>query len=84
MTEQRFTIFRRDDCRPWTASERVPHVVEANPSQARLAPCLLPTAVAHGPDAPPAIGEHPDRVFTKANAICERVIGTIRRECLDW
>jgi transposase InsO family protein len=21
---------------------------------------------------------------TKANAICERVIGTIRRECLDW
>jgi putative transposase len=20
----------------------------------------------------------------KANAICERVIGTIRRECLDW
>jgi putative transposase len=22
--------------------------------------------------------------FPKANAICERVIGTIRRECLDW
>jgi len=21
---------------------------------------------------------------TKANAICERLIGTIRRECLDW
>jgi transposase InsO family protein len=21
---------------------------------------------------------------TKANAICERVVGTLRRECLDW
>ncbi len=25
-----------------------------------------------------------DRDGPKANAICERVIGTIRRECLDW
>lgn len=23
-------------------------------------------------------------ICPKANAICERVIGTIRRECLDW
>ena len=23
-------------------------------------------------------------VVARANAICERVIGTIRRECLDW
>src|SRR6185437_8461478 len=23
-------------------------------------------------------------IIQKANAICERVIGTIRRECLDW
>src|ERR1700730_3244439 len=24
------------------------------------------------------------RNYSTANAICERVIGTIRRECLDW
>jgi putative transposase len=24
------------------------------------------------------------QLTTKANAICERAIGTIRRECLDW
>jgi hypothetical protein len=27
---------------------------------------------------------HRDECCPKANAICERVIGTIRRECLDW
>ena len=27
---------------------------------------------------------HQVQLTTKANAICERVIGTIRRECLDW
>jgi len=24
------------------------------------------------------------QLTTKANAICERLIGTVRRECLDW
>jgi putative transposase len=25
-----------------------------------------------------------NQIFPKANAICERVIVTVRRECLDW
>jgi hypothetical protein len=60
VAEQCFTIFSRNAGRTQTARERMTKIVDADPRQAGFAPCLLPTVVVHGSDAPAAIGKDPN------------------------
>jgi hypothetical protein len=62
MAEECFAIFGGDTRRSQTARERVPKIMDANQRQSDVASGVLPTAVVHGVDTPPAKWEDPDRM----------------------